>query len=143
MLLTITDDDGATVLSVCLDDYDLRRSTARDHLIDQIIVATTRTKKCPSCSGHGFQSGAHTERVVPCPRCGGAGYDEPAADRHLRALLTHLEGEWALIAVTPDEVATLRAAGYIAERGTFLTDAGRAKLAELRGEVTLPDRERA
>jgi hypothetical protein len=31
------------------------------------------TVECPSCDGHGFQAGAHTERVVDCPRCDGKG----------------------------------------------------------------------
>lgn len=25
--------------------------------------------KCPTCDGHGFQAGAHTERVNDCPTC--------------------------------------------------------------------------
>jgi len=53
-------------------------------------------------------------------------------DKLLLNLLGHLEDEQkALVAVTPDEIAELRKLGYVQTRNANLTDAGRAKLAEL------------
>lgn len=54
-------------------------------------------------------------------------------DATLLNLLGHLANEWAVVAITPDEVAVLRGAGYVESRSLRLTEAGHAKLAGLRG----------
>jgi hypothetical protein len=54
-------------LLLTLRDIDCGENVPVDEL--ETLAAAVVRRECETCSGLGFLSGAHTDRVNPCPTC--------------------------------------------------------------------------